>query len=180
MICHNITLTLGNILICTFPCIKGETEASESSRLAQGCPGSLQSRGGPEHWVLSQHPPAPLCLPTSVLVGFSLAAVSSEPCKLHRNVISGVPSAGRSLRDAPSRLSRPVCRTALADGKQRSWGATSHWWSPVQPPTFCPGSARPTRRDRPLHHCSRDGSWAFQSYMSPLLGRKQQISQGLM
>lgn len=33
MICHNFTLTLGNILICAFPCIKGETESKRADKL---------------------------------------------------------------------------------------------------------------------------------------------------
>lgn len=99
MICHNITLTLGNILICTFPCIKGETDARKSSCIAQGCSGSLQSREDLNMGcrVLSNAPSVQVYLPKSVFVRFSLTMVSNEVCKLHGNVISGVQISGRSL-----------------------------------------------------------------------------------
>lgn len=35
MICHNSSLTLGNIEICTFSCTEGETEAKRAVRLLQ-------------------------------------------------------------------------------------------------------------------------------------------------
>lgn len=99
MICHNITLTLGNILICAFPCIKGETEAEGARLSCSRLPRKFAVEGGPEHGLsgsaASSLPSAQLLL--SELVRFSLTMVSNELCKLRGDVIADGRRAVRSL-----------------------------------------------------------------------------------
>lgn len=101
MICHNITLTLGNILICAFPYIKGETEAKREQLSCLRLPRKFAVEGGPEHGLSGSSAntltSAQLFLSKLVFVRFSLLVVSSELCKLHGDVISDGQIVARSL-----------------------------------------------------------------------------------
>jgi len=105
MICHNITLTLGNILICTFPCIKGETKAKRERLSCSRLLRKFAVEGGPEHGLSgsSANTPPPsglLFLCKSAFVRFSLTMMSSELCKVRGGVTSDGQIVGRSLEEA--------------------------------------------------------------------------------
>lgn len=101
MICHNIALTLGNILICAFPCIKGETETKREQTSCSRLPRMFAVEGGPEHGLSGSSadtlPSAQLFVSKLVFVSFSLTMVSGELCKLHEDVIPDGQIVVRSL-----------------------------------------------------------------------------------
>lgn len=101
MICHNIMLTLGNILICAFRSIKAETESKREQLSCSRLPKKFPVEEGPEHGLSGSSanmlPSAQFFLSKLIFLRFSLTMVTSELCKLHGDVISDGQIVVRSL-----------------------------------------------------------------------------------